>query len=163
MLSLPETEHQRHELILPHVDALGGLAEKVAEGASDAYATAFEAEYAFIVQELVPYVERIEETLYPELERLMQNRHSMLPMRHEHRQIHRLIGSLGKYREQVADGRLSAAEATGLRRVLYRLYAILKVHLAEEEHYVGVLEHNLSPEERSTLARAIDHATAEPL
>ncbi len=163
MLSLPETEHQHHDLMLPHIDALAALAERVAEGSTDAYKAQFEVEYEFVVNQLAPHVERIEETIYPELERLMQNRHSMAPMRQEHRQIHRLIGSLGVHRDPVASGRLSAADATSLRRILYRLYAILKVHLAEEEHYITLLEGNLSPEERSALARAMEHAMAQPL
>ncbi len=163
MLSLPATEHEHHERIMPHLDAMPALADMVAEGSTEAYQRQFEDEYQFIAGQLVPHVEQIEATLYPQLERLMQNRHSMVPMRHEHQQIHRLIGSLGKYRTDVLDGRLGAAEATGLRRAIYRLYAILKVHLAEEEHYLSVLERNLTPEERSELAQAMDHATAQPI
>lgn len=163
MESLPATQHEHHERLLPHVDALPRLGEMVAEGSTEAYRDRFEEEYTFIVEQLVPHFERIEETIYPELERLMQNRHSMGPMRHEHQEVHRLIGSLGRYRGDVAAGRLAAAEATSLRRTLYRLYAILKVHLAEEEHYLTVLERNLSPEEQSALAKAMDHAMAHPM
>ncbi len=163
MLSLPATEHEHHALIMPHVDRLPAIAEMVTEGAPEAYRAAFEEEYRFIVGQLLPHLEKIEETLYPELERLMQNRHSMVPMRHEHQQVHRLVGSLGKYRTDLAAGRLGAAEAIGLRRVLFRLYAILKVHFAEEEHHLNVLEGNLSREERSALAHEMDHAMAEPL
>jgi hypothetical protein len=36
-------------------------------------------------------------------------------------------------------------------------------HFAEEELYLGVLDQNLSDEEKDTLARGIDHAIAEPL
>jgi hypothetical protein len=50
-----------------------------------------------------------------------------------------------------------------LRRALYRLHSILKVHLAEEELYLGVLDQNLTDEEKDLLARGIDHAMTEPL
>jgi hypothetical protein len=50
-----------------------------------------------------------------------------------------------------------------LRRALYRLHALLKIHLAEEELYLGVLDRNLTPEEKDRLARGIDHAMAAPL
>ena len=163
MLSLPATEHEHHARIMPHLDALPTLADAIAEGSTDAYRAQFEDEYHFITEQLVPHVERIEETIYPQLERLMQNRHSMVPMRHEHQQLHRLIGALGKYRADVLGGNLGSAEVTGLRRTFYRLYAILKVHLAEEEHYISVLERNLSAEERSALAAAMDHAMAQPV
>jgi hypothetical protein len=38
-----------------------------------------------------------------------------------------------------------------------------KVHLAEEEHYLAVLEGSLSPEERDALAQSLDHAMAQPI
>jgi hypothetical protein len=50
-----------------------------------------------------------------------------------------------------------------LRRALYRLHAILKVHLAEEELYLGVLERNLTDADKDVLARSLDHAGHEPL
>ncbi|MCU0506747.1 MAG: hypothetical protein MUE82_13485, partial [Chloroflexi bacterium] len=89
--------------------------------------------------------------------------HSMAGMRREHQEIARLVGSIGRYRADLRAGRLGPAEQTGLRRALYRLHAILKVHLAEEALYVGVLQRNLSEEETDVLARAMDHALAEPL
>ena len=45
--------------------------------------------------------------------------------------------------------------------MLYRLYAMLKVHLAEEELYLGVLDRNLSAEEKDALAQGIEHAADE--
>jgi hypothetical protein len=84
-------------------------------------------------------------------------------MRDEHELLRRLISSLCGYRAQfLADG-LSEAEEIGLRRVLYRLYAILKVHLAEEEQYLAVLEDGLSGDRIERLALGLEHATAEPL
>jgi hypothetical protein len=50
-----------------------------------------------------------------------------------------------------------------LRRALYRLHSLLKVHLAEEELYLEVLERRLSDEEKDVLARSLDHAMAEGL
>ena len=70
---------------------------------------------------------------------------------------------MGQYHELVVQGRLGPAEAIGLRRALYRLHAMLRVHLAEEELYLRVLERNLSDDEIDLLARSIEHAVAEPL
>ena len=105
----------------------------------------------------------IETTLYGQLDRVMDGRHSMTPMRREHERLRGLIASLSRYREFVVDGHMSEGEEIGLRRVLYRLYAMLKVHLVEEELYLGVLDRNLSAEEKDALAKGIDHAVAEPL
>ena len=42
---------------------------------------------AFLNGLLLPHMEAAEHTLYPELERMLQNRHSMTPMRREHDEI----------------------------------------------------------------------------
>ncbi len=163
MRSLPDTSHEHHEKIEPHVDRLPELAEMIGRVTPEEFAAGFQEECSFIVGRLVPHMEAIETTLYGRLEQLMGKRHSMTPMRREHEQLRQLIGSLCKYSELVADGSLSRSDEIGLRRVLYRLFSILKVHLAEEELYLGVLDHNLTAEEKDALARGIDHAGAEPL
>lgn len=50
-----------------------------------------------------------------------------------------------------------------LRRVLLRLYALLKTHLAEEELHIPILEDRLTPAHEAALARALDHLAAERL
>jgi hypothetical protein len=163
MLSLRTTSQEHHAKLLPHVDRLAAIAEMIGRDDCPSIHIAFEEEYAVIVGQLVPHMDAIEANLYAQLERLMGRRHSMAPMREEHEQMRRLIEVVGGYREHVADCRLGALEGLALRRALYRLYSILKVHLAEEELYLGVLEQNLTDEEKDVLARGIDHAIAEPL
>lgn len=163
MRSLPQTEHEHHETIEAHVDRLPELADMIGRTSRDDFAAAFEFECHFIVGQLVPHMEATESTLYGQLERLMGTRHSMAPMRREHEQLRALFASLCAYRKEAAGGTLDDAGEIGLRRVLYRLYALLKVHLAEEELYLHVLRDNLSPEEQDVLARGLDHAIAEPM
>jgi hypothetical protein len=43
------------------------------------------------------------------------------------------------------------------------MYALLKVHLAEEDAYLGILEHNLSPEEEDRLAGIMARAAVDPI
>jgi hypothetical protein len=163
MLSLPKTTHEHHQTIKSHVARLPQLAEMIGGTGTAEFEASFEREYAFISEQLVPHMATIERALYGELERLMGGRHSMAPMRQEHATVRRLVDLLGEYRPRVAAGSLSAADAMGLRRVLFRLYSILQVHLAEEELYLRVLDHNLSDEEKDVLAGAIDHACSEPV
>lgn len=163
MRSLPETAREHHDRIEAHVDRLPELAEMIGKVSPEEFASSFEVECGFIVGQLVPHMETIETTLYGQLELLMRERHSMAPMRREHDQLRGLFRSLCEYRKEAAGGTLDQPGEIGLRRVLYRLYSILKVHLAEEELYLGVLKDNLSPEEQDVLARGIDHAVSEPL
>ena len=163
MRSLPKTSHEHHDKIEPHVDRLPELAEMIGRVPPEEFAARFETECGFIVGQLVPHMEAIETTLYGRLEELMGARHSMAPMRHEHEQLRGLFDSLCHYRKEAAGGTLDTEGEIGLRRVLYRLYSILKVHLAEEELYLGVLDQHLSDAEKDALARGIEHAVAEPM
>jgi hypothetical protein len=161
--SLRATSDDHRARLLPHVDRLLELADMVGTVDCAALHTLFEEEHAFIVGHLVPHIEAVERTLYDRLETLMGGRHSMAPMREEHREVNRLIGELARYREHVDGCAWSAVEGLALRRALYRLHALLKVHLAEEELYLGVLDRQLTDVEKDQLARGIDHAMAEPL
>jgi Hemerythrin HHE cation binding domain len=158
MLSLRTTSQDHHERLLPHVDRLLELADMVGHIDCSAIHALFEEEYAFVVSQLLPHMEAIETTLYDRLETLMGGRHSMAPMRQEHEAMRELVAELGIYRQHADGCRWSTIEGLALRRALYRLHSILKVHLAEEDLYLGVLEQQLSEEERSELARGIEQA-----
>jgi hypothetical protein len=158
VLSLRTTSEHHHARLIPHVDRLLVLAEMVGEVDCESLHALFEDEYTFIVGQLVPHMDAIEHALYDRLERLMDRRHSMVPMRKEHEAMRRLIEELGGYRSHAQDCQWSSVEGLALRRALYRLHALLKVHLAEEELYLGVLDRNLTDAEKDALARGIDHA-----
>jgi hypothetical protein len=161
--SLRTTSEEHHALLVPHVDLLLSLAEMVGHVDCAALHAQFETEYAFIRGQLVPHMETIERTLYDRIEAELAGHHSLAPMREEHRTITRLVDELGRYRAHADGCTWSAVEGLALRRALYRLHSLLKVHLAEEELYLEVLERRLSDAEKDTLARNLDHAMAEGL
>jgi len=161
--SLPETNREHNDRIRSHVEQLAVLAAMVGRVDAAELDARFQAECSFVVGQLVPHMAVIEGALYDGLERLMEHRHSMQPMREEHERLRQLIASLCRYGALVADRNLTQADAIGLRRVLYRLYTLLTVHLDEEELYLSVLDRNLTEAEKDALARGIEHATAAPL
>ena len=111
---------------------------------------------AFLNDLLLPHMEAAERTLYPELERMLQNRHSMTPMRREHDEIRQLVAEFVRLQERLKAGPLHTSETVALRRVIFRLFAMLKVHLAEEQLYLGIIEHGVSAEGAEKLAAAMD-------
>jgi hypothetical protein len=163
MSTLPSVVHVHNDVIAVHVDRLPELAAMIGRVDRDEFAATFEQECRFVTGNLMPHMEAYETALYDELERVMGGRHSMAPMRAEHDLLRRLISSLCAYRAQSLAGGLEPADEIGLRRVLYRLHAVLKVHMAEEELYLGVLDHSLTDAEKDLLARGIAHAAAEPI
>ena len=108
MSSLSRASHEHHDRLMPHVDRLAQLGDMLGESVPPGFGEACEAEHRFITGQLLPHIEAIETTLYGELDRLMQGRHSMAPMRREHAELRRLIDSMGDYHELLAQGRTRA-------------------------------------------------------
>jgi hypothetical protein len=157
MQTLDVVGHEHHAALMPWVDGLATLAEEL-DHPQPGLQGRLADEHRFLVTQLVPHMGQAEATLYPQLERLMQNRHSMTRMRREHVELLGLIDELGN----LMDVELTLGVRLRLRRVLYRMFAMLKIHLGEEEAYLNVLGGNLSDEEQQALARAMDHAMADP-
>jgi hypothetical protein len=81
MRSLTETANVHRDRLIRHVDRLNALAEIADAGTSYALRAGLEDELRFLEEQLVPHMQAIETTLYERLERLMDGRHSMAPMR----------------------------------------------------------------------------------
>jgi hypothetical protein len=156
--SLPQATHEHHQLLLEHVNGIPALADLLLV-APDAPAS-IPALGAFLHGTLLPHMDAAERAVYPELERMLQNRHSMSPMRKEHDEIRRLVGTFETLAADVHDGHLSLGRKLALRRVMFQLYAFLKVHLAEEEAYVRLVDRGAGAEMGEAIAAAMAHPVA---
>ena len=156
--TLPTIARENEERLLRQVDRMPAIGDSIGSMPSAELRPRVDEISVFLTKVLVPHMEATERALYPELERIMQNRHSMTPMRREHKEIRSLIASLDRSRSTLIDGHFGAGEAVALRRVLFRLYGLLKVHLAEEHLYLDLIEHGISPETDAALAAAMEHS-----
>jgi hemerythrin-like domain-containing protein len=155
--TLPSVTKEHHDRLIRHVDELPALGDLIGNVPLAELRPRVEDACQFLTGLLLPHMDAAEKALYPELERLMQNRHSMTPMRREHEEIRHLIGELERCRAALEAGRTGTGEAVAVRRVVFRLYGLLKVHLAEEQLYVDVIEHGISADADAALAAAIEH------
>jgi hypothetical protein len=162
-MTLHKVTRAHHAQLMPHVDALLAIAEMIGKRPIEEVRARLDDEYEFITGQLLPHMETVEKSVYPELQRLLQNPRAMAPMEREHKEVRRLVGELGALRHQMHGESLGHGQALQLRRVLIRLFAILKVHLAEEEEYTPILEHNVTPERAQALAASMEHAVREQL
>lgn len=156
--SLPQVSHEHHERLTRHLDEMPAVGDMVGVAPVAELQPRVDALVSFLDGLLLPHMEAAERTLYPELERMLQNRHSMTPMRREHDEIRKLVAELARLQVRLGAGSLHTGETVALRRVIFRLYAILKVHLAEEQLYLGIIEHELSPEAAEKLGAAMEHS-----
>ena len=156
--TLPQVSHEHHERLMRHLDTMPAAGDLVGVAPVAELRPHVDEVAAFLNGLLLPHMETAEHTLYPELERMLQNRHSMTPMRREHDEIRKLVAELVRLQQRLDAGPLHTSETVALRRVIFRLYSMLKVHLAEEQLYLGIIEHGVSAEGAEKLAAAMDHS-----
>jgi hemerythrin-like domain-containing protein len=155
--TLPRVAHEHHERLLQHVDQMPEIGEVILTGDAVAVRRAAHETSQFLEGTLVPHVDAAERTLYPELERMLQNRHSMAPMRREHAALRLLVGDFARLAQQLDPGSIPVGKRLALRRMLFQLYALLKIHLAEEEAYLKVVDNGVSTDVADLMAAALDH------
>jgi hypothetical protein len=149
--------HAHNEHMLGQIDRMPGAGDRVGTATPAELRARLDEMHAFLTQVLIPHIAATEATLYPELERMFQNVHSMAPLRREHAEIRRLTAELARIREQMGEQKVSVGASIALRRVIFRLFALLKVHLAEEQVYLDILDRREAPEMADALAAAMAH------
>lgn len=157
--TLPQVAHEHHERLLERVNRIPEMADALLvvrlEGALAGIADL----RGFLAGTLLTHMEAAERALYPELERMFQNRHSMAPMRREHARIRDLVAEFGALVDESA-GAVTLGRTLALRRVLFQLYALVKVHIAEEEAYLRIVEHGVSEDVAEAVTAALAHPVA---
>jgi hypothetical protein len=119
-----------------------------------------EAHHALLTR-LIPHMETVDTAVYPTLERLVADRPINVPMAVEHQEIRPLVSALGKETSESSLERTDRSTVLTLRRILLRLYVLLRTDLADEELYLPIFEDRLSPTYKAALARALEHLAGE--
>lgn len=167
MLPLTRVTNEHHDLLWGYVSQLNDLADCLNCDCLDtarllAQLPQLREVHGGLTSHLIPHMETVEAAVFPTLERLAAERDMTVPMAAEHQEVRRLVAALGEFIDNLP-AHVDRAEVLALRRMLLRLYALLKTHLSEQELYTPILEDRLTPAEEAALARALDHQAVEPL
>lgn len=160
--TLPQVTHEHHERITREIDRIPAIADGLLATSAAHAAADLDALVSFLEDTLLPHIATAEATLYPELERMFQNRHSMAPMRREHDDVRRQVATLARLTGEAHASGVTLSRVLGLRRVLFGLYATLKIHLAEEEALLHLLDKGVTSDVAEVLAAAMAHTVGEP-
>ena len=134
-----------HKELLPHIESFCTVADSVGDAPIDRLRKDVDTVYDFLIRELIPHAQAEESALYPTVGRLLCTEDSTAPMRRDHTEIWKLTQELAPLRQQLS--KADALTLKALRRILYGLYALVKVHFAkEEEIYLPLLDSRLSAE-----------------
>lgn len=164
MQPLTRVSHEHHDLLWRYVNQLNDLADCLNCDCLDsarlvAQLPQLREVHDGLMNRLIPHMEAVEAAVHPTLERLLADRQTGVPMAAEHQEIRRLVTALGAF--TIDDpAHADRVAVLALRRVLLRLYVLLKTHLSEEELYIPILEDRLTPAQEAALARALDHLAA---
>ena len=155
--SLPHVAHEHREHLLHQIDRMPQTGDMVGTASPAELGLRIDETYVFLTEVLIPHMAAAERALYPELERMLQSVHSMAPLRREHDEVRRSTAELARIREHLGDQQISIGQSIALRRVIFRLYALLKVHLAEEQVYLDILDRRERVGHLRELAAAMAH------
>jgi hemerythrin-like domain-containing protein len=160
LLTLPLRDE--HAELLPHIESLRAAADMVGEAPVEALRQHIDAAYEFLAHHLLPHAQAEERALYPVVARVIGAPEATATMSRDHVEIARLTEELGAQRERLTGSAISASEARALRRILYGLYSMVKLHFAkEEEVYLPLLDDQLTAGEATAMFEAMVHAAHE--
>ena len=156
MNTLTQPLRDEHKELYPHVDRIRQVAE-LAGDAADIRAGVEEV-YDFLAYHLKPHAEAEEAALYPVVQQALGSPDATRTMSRDHVEVGRYIEELAELRKGLTD--LSVGDQTeSLRRVLYGVYGLVKVHFAkEEEVYLPILDEFLTPGSAHELCEAMEAA-----
>lgn len=161
MARLMDPLRDEHATLLPHIEGLLVAANAVGFVAVDDLRTPVDDSFRFLVQHLIPHATAEDRELYPSVQGVMGSAQATATMSRDHAEVAQLTHELGEMRDRLSERTGVPNElARELRRVLYGLYALVKVHFAkEEEIYLPLLEANLAPVEATQLFERMEAAT----
>lgn len=148
---IPESERTRaeHEELAPGVEELRVLADRLEELPAGELAARLAAVRRFLEEELLPHDEREDAEVYP----LIVRRHgaeAAAAMGRAHLEIRHLATLFSRLASELDAGEPGPDELRDLRRVLYGLHAILRLHFAQEEQQLlPLLESGITPRRRA--------------
>ena len=162
MASITQPLRDEHKELYPHVEALRLAGDAVYESLTTSAHDKIEDSYNFLTRQLLPHAQAEEKALYPMVQKAMGAAQATATMSRDHVEVDRLTQELGSLRVHRSQLSITFEQARALRRVLYGLYVLVKVHFAkEEEVYLPLLDSKLTAEEAHAMFEAMEAAARE--
>lgn len=163
MKTITQPLREEHKELFPHVESLREAGDVLASGqVTPAVRKLVDEAYAFLTHHLIPHAMAEDKALYPVVQKVMGAPRATATMSRDHVEVGALTHELEELRAGLTDGVLPEVKANALRRVLYGLYSLVKLHFAkEEEIYLPLLDEQLSSDEAVRMFSAMEAAAGE--
>ena len=130
-----------HTELLPIVTDIRRIADRLETGATPDVLPDLHNLHRRLVEDLLPHEDAEEKMFYPEVAALLGGEDPTGTMSRAHVEIAHSIRLLGVLLDEIGEDGSDVADVVDLRRVLYGLHAILRLHFAqEEEAYLSLAE-----------------------
>ncbi len=130
-VAVARTLRVQHDATLPVVEQIRTVADGLSEDGGEI--TPALALQLRLEQELLPHERADEELLVPLVARALGGSPATAAMSRTHAEIEHQVRRLRRLLDDLEDGSVQAEDVIELRRLLYGLYAVLRLHNAQEE------------------------------
>lgn len=163
MNKITQPLRDEHKDLFPHVELLRLAGDAIGnEPFTPETIHLIEEAEEFLTHHLIPHAQAEDKALYPVVQKVMGAARATATMSRDHVEVGTLTSELTDLRKHALKTAFSADQAIALRRVLYGLYTLVKVHFAkEEEIYLPLLDERLTVEEGAAMFKAMEAAAGE--
>lgn len=159
MTTLTQPLRDEHKELFPSVDQIRQVAELIGDAPIAEIQRGVEEVYDFLANHLKPHAEAEDAALYPVVQKVLGSPDATKTMSRDHVEVGRYIEELASLKKGISGATLNAEQVKSLRRVLYGVYALVKLHFAkEEEVYLPILDQRLTPESAQEMFEAMEDA-----
>lgn len=160
-MSVMQPLRDEHAELLPDIEAIRRVADAVGVTSAASLREQVAGVHEFLAHHLIPHAKAEDAVLYPEVEAVLHAPGATATMRRDHVEVADLTEQLGALEPELAAEVVSPSAERSLRRILYGLYALVRLHFTEEEEiFVPALEEGLTEERASELFEAMEAMAA---
>lgn len=154
MNTLTQPLRDEHKELIPHIERILEVANSIPEASLEQIGEGVQEVYEFLAYHLVPHAQAEEAALYPTVQKAIGSPEATRTMSRDHVEVGSYVEELAQFQKGISPG-----DFKSLQRVLYGVYALVKVHFAkEEEVYLPILEERLSLDEAREMFEAMEKA-----
>ena len=154
MNTLNQPLREEHKELIPHIEKILEVADSIPDAPLEQIRDGIHEVYEFLAYHLIPHAQAEDAALYPAVQKVLGSVESTRTMSRDHVEVVDYTEELGQLEKD-----LSPRNFKTLQRVLYGVYALVKVHFAkEEEVYLPILEERLTEEEAAKMFEAMEDA-----
>ena len=157
MNTITQPLRDEHKELIPHIEQILQVADSLPDAPQEQIREGVREVYEFLAYHLIPHAQAEEAALYPAVQQALGSPEATRTMSRDHVEVGRYVDELNELRQTI-----SPENSKSLQRVLYGVYALVKVHFAkEEEVYLPILEERLSPERAREMFEAMEAAAGQ--